>query len=88
MRMYGEYLWAHGAGDEIAFHLTNGFLMDYPSWREGNRLSVDGNQVSWVKKASYDDSYETFLLYMKYVNDVRRHPFLDMSVQPIDTKPG
>ena len=67
MRMYGEYLWAHGAGDEIAFHLTNGFLMDYPSWREGNRLSVDGNQVSWVKKASYDDSYETFLLYMKYV---------------------
>uniref|UniRef100_UPI002A815B2E DUF4846 domain-containing protein n=2 Tax=Lachnospiraceae TaxID=186803 RepID=UPI002A815B2E len=67
MRMYGEYLWAHGAGDEIAFHLTNGFLMDYASWREGNRLSVDGNQVSWVKKASYDDSYETFLLYMKYV---------------------
>ena len=60
-------MWAHGAGDEIAFHLTNGFLMDYPSWREGNRLSVDGNQVSWVKKASYDDSYETFLLYMKYV---------------------
>ena len=28
---------------------------------------MDGNQVSWVKKASYDDSYETFLLYMKYV---------------------
>ena len=67
IRVYAEYFWSTGNQDRIAFHLTNGFLMDYPSWREGNRLQVDGNQVSWVKKASYDDSYETFLLYLKYV---------------------
>lgn len=67
MRVYAEYFWTSGNYDKIAFHLTNGFLMDYPSWREGNRLLVEGNHVSWVKKASYDDSYETFLLYMKYV---------------------
>lgn len=67
MRAYGEYFWSVGAYEKIAFHLTNGFLMDYPAWREGNRLSVQGNQVSWVKKASYDDSYDTFLLYLKYV---------------------
>ena len=67
IRIYAEYFWSTGNQDRIAFHLTNGFLMDYPSWREGNRLQVDGNQVSWVKKASYDDSYETFLLYLEYV---------------------
>lgn len=67
IRVYAEYFWASGNYDKVAFHLTNGFLMDYPSWRDGNRLLVDGNQVSWTKKASYDDSYETFLLYLKYV---------------------
>lgn len=67
IRSYGEYFWSVGAYDKIAFHLTNGFLMDYRTWREGNRLAVDKNQVSWVKKASYDDSYDTFLLYLKYV---------------------
>lgn len=67
IRVYAEYFYSMGAYDKIAFHLTNGFLMDYPTWRDGNRLSVDGNQVSWVKKASYDDSYDTFLLYLKYV---------------------
>lgn len=67
MRMYAEYFRSVGAWDKIAFHLTNGFLMDYSTWRDGNRLLVDGNKVSWVKKASFDDSYETFLLYLQYV---------------------
>lgn len=67
VRVYAEYFRSVGDYDAIAFHLTNGFLMDYPSWREGNRLLVEGNHVSWEKRASYDDSYETFLLYLKYV---------------------
>lgn len=67
MRIYSEYFWTMGAYDKIAFHLTNGFLMDYPSWISGKRLAVDGNNVSWVKKEDYNDSYETFLLYLKYV---------------------
>lgn len=67
MRIYGEYFWKMEAYDKIAFHLTNGFLMDYASWMEGKRLKVDGNHVSWVKKAGYDDSYDSFLSYLKYV---------------------
>ena len=67
IRMYGEYLWSVRAYDAIAFHLTNGFLMDYPSWRAGKRLLVDNNHVSWVKKAAYDDSNESFLKYLRQV---------------------
>ncbi|EHI59292.1 DUF4846 domain-containing protein [Hungatella hathewayi] len=73
MRMYAEYFYSVGAYEKIAFHLTNGFLMDYPTWREGNRLSVDGNRVSWVKKASYDDSYEYVFIVFKICDDVCRN---------------
>ena len=67
MRIYAEYFWSIGAYDRIAFHLTNGFLMEYSKWRDGNRLVVDGNKTSWSKKANYDDSYESF---RKYLNTV------------------
>ncbi|NLJ96955.1 MAG: hypothetical protein GX321_07340 [Clostridiales bacterium] len=67
MRIYGEYYWSLGEYDKIAFHLTNGFYMDYSKWKEGYRIVVDGNDVRWNKSASFDDSYETFLKYMEMV---------------------
>lgn len=67
IRVYAEYYWSLGEYDKIAFHLTNGFLMEYTKWREGNRLKVEGNNVSWSKTASYDDSYENFLKYINMV---------------------
>ena len=67
IRVYAEYYWSLGEYDKIAFHLTNGFLMEYTKWRDGNRLKVDGNNVSWSKTASYDNSYENFLKYIHMV---------------------
>lgn len=67
IRMYGEYLWSAGAYDSIAFHLTNGFLMDYSSWKDGKRLSVEGNKVSWEKREAFDGSNESFLKYLRQV---------------------
>lgn len=67
MRVYAEYYWSTGEYDKIAFHLTSGFFMEYTKWREGYRIKVEGNHVSWVKKAGYDDSYEEFLDYMNMV---------------------
>ena len=67
IRVYAEYYWSLGAYDKIAFHLTNGFLMEYTKWRDGNRLVVDGNDVSWRKTREYDDSYEAFLNYLEMV---------------------
>lgn len=84
IRVYAEYFWSTGKYDRIAFHLTNGFLMDYPTWREGSRLSVNGNDVTWVKKSSYDDSYDTFLLYLKYVMMYAGTLSLDNESAPVD----
>lgn len=67
MRVYSEYYWEKQAYESIEFHLTNGFLMDYESWRNGKRIQVDGNNVSWVSSASYDDSYESFRSYLTHV---------------------
>jgi poly-gamma-glutamate synthesis protein (capsule biosynthesis protein) len=67
IRIYAEYYWSINAYDKIAFHLTNGFLMEYTKWREGNRLIVDGNEVRWSKTKSYNDSYEEFQNYLTMV---------------------
>ncbi len=67
IRVYAEYYWSIGEYGKIAFHLTSGFYMEYTKWRDGYRIRVDGNKVSWVKKAEYDDSYEEFLDYLTMV---------------------
>jgi hypothetical protein len=67
IRIIAEYYWSIAAYDKIAFHLTNGFLMEYTKWRDGNRLVVSGNKVSWAKKGHYDDSYEEFRNYLMMV---------------------
>lgn len=67
IRLYSEYYWSIGKYENIKFHLTNNFLVSYVKWREGYRLSVRGNDTSWVKSAEYDDSYNNFLSYLTMV---------------------
>jgi hypothetical protein len=67
LRIYGDYFWSIGVYDKINFHLTNGFLMEYTKWRDGNRIKIIGNNVSWNLTNKYDDSYECFREYMTQV---------------------
>ena len=67
MRVYAEYFWATEKYDRIAFHFTSGFLAEYEKWRDGDRGSVVGNNVSWIKSKSPDSSYECFVKYLKSV---------------------
>ena len=67
MRMYAEYYWHRGEYDKIRFHFVSGFLAEYEKWREGWRIKVKGNDVSWTKSASFDDSYASFQSYMRMV---------------------
>lgn len=67
MRIYAEYLYHSGQADKIAFHFTNGFLAEYSKWRQGWRIKVDGNNVSYVHSAGYDDSYQCFQKYLRMV---------------------
>ncbi len=67
MRVYAEYYFKTEQYEKIAFHFTNGFLCEYEKWREGYRVQINGNDATWVKTASRDDSYETFVSYLHTV---------------------
>lgn len=91
LRIYAEYYWSLGAYEKIAFHLTNGFLMEYAKWREGYRLVVEGNDTSWSKSAAYDDSYEAFRNYLNMVFAYAGTLSLSAECKPValsEAKPG
>ncbi len=67
MRMYAEYMRACGREDEIAYHFVSGFLCDWPTFRSGKRVTVDGDEVNWRDGASASDSDETFEEYLELV---------------------
>lgn len=67
LRVYAEYFWETGQYEKIAFHFVNGFLAEYTKWRDGYRIAVNGNDAAWEKTASYEDSYEAFVAYLRMV---------------------
>ncbi|MCR4584585.1 MAG: DUF4846 domain-containing protein, partial [Lachnospiraceae bacterium] len=67
IRIYAEYLKKNGRQDEIAFHFVSGFLCDYKSWLAGNKVSVAGNNVSWIPGTQRTDNEETFEAYLDTV---------------------
>lgn len=67
MRVYAEYAYKTGQAEKIIFHFTNGFPAEYARWRDGDRISVNGNQVSWIPGTAYDDSYENLVKYLRMV---------------------
>lgn len=98
MRVYAEHFWKIQEYDRIRFHFVSGFLADYSKWREGYRIAVNGNQVSWVKKEKPDDSYESFCKYLRIVfayagtlsmeKESKSLDFSDMEVGDIFLKGG
>lgn len=67
MRLYAEYFYQSEQYDKMNFHLVNGFPMEYSKWRQGMRVSVDGDNTSWVSQASPSDSEQSFEKYLRFV---------------------
>jgi hypothetical protein len=67
MRLRSEFLFKEKRYAEIHFNFTNGWRADYSKWMEGYRINVNGNQCSWQKQASPDNSYATFRKYLDKV---------------------
>lgn len=86
MRVYAEYYLKTEQYEKIRFHFTNGFLAEYDKWRGGYRISVEGNNVSWVKSAGYDDSYETFVKFMRTVFTYAGTLSMEQESEPISVE--
>ncbi|MGI6631229.1 MAG: DUF4846 domain-containing protein [Bacillota bacterium] len=67
IRLRAEYLYRLGEYEKIHFNFTSGFLADYSTWIQGNRIVVNGNQVNWVKQAGFSTDYDSFRKYLDIV---------------------
>ena len=67
MRLRAEYLRAAGCQDDIAFNFTSGDRASWTAWSSGERPRIQGNDVSWSKRAAADDSYGNFRRYLTTV---------------------
>lgn len=83
MRLRAEYLLSVGRFDDIHFKFTNGFECSYSKWREGYRVVVNGNNVSWNKSAQRDTSYATFRKYMDMVFNYCGSKSLSGELKPV-----
>lgn len=83
MRLRAEYLFAQKRFTEIHFQFVSGFTCAYSKWREGNRVSVDGNKVNWVKSSARDTSYNSFLKYLETVFSFAGTLSLDRELKPV-----
>lgn len=67
MRLYAEYQYTHRRLNQIAFRATDGTLMDYDSWRNGFRFSVQGKKLVKRQSAAPAENRQTFLQYLETV---------------------
>ncbi|HYD22509.1 MAG TPA: DUF4846 domain-containing protein, partial [Flavipsychrobacter sp.] len=67
MRLRAEYLYNSKQADKIHFNFTSGFQADYSKWAAGNRITVNGNHVSWQGGRMADHSYASFRKYLEMV---------------------
>ncbi|MBS1636854.1 MAG: DUF4846 domain-containing protein [Bacteroidetes bacterium] len=67
IRLRAEYLYSTKQYNAIHFRFTSGFNAEYSKWRNGYRIKVKGNNVSWYKAGDPDNSYATFRKYLDQV---------------------
>ncbi len=83
MLLRAEYLYAIGDYDSISFNFASGFKAEYSKWRQGNRIKIDGNNVSYYKGAEPDNSYESFRKYMTIVMAYANTMSLERELTPL-----
>lgn len=67
IRLRAEYLYDRGHTDSIWFTFTSGDTARWRDWINGQRPTVDGNQVTWTQSGPRDSSYQSFRRYLNTV---------------------
>ena len=83
MRLRAEYLYDQKQYDSIHFNFTNGFQVDYSKWREGYRVTVQGNKTHWRKTDIPSIGYASFRKYMDIIFMYAGTLSLEKELQPV-----
>lgn len=86
MLLRGEYLYSIGRYEDISFNFVSGFKAEYRKWMEGNRIKVEGNNVSYYKATEPSNTYEDFRKYMDMVMAYSSTLSLEKELEPIDVE--
>ena len=65
LRLNAEYHYARGAHKSIRYHFVSGFDFQWERWRQGERVKVNGNDVTWEKTTREDGSDAVFKAYLQ-----------------------
>lgn len=84
MRLRAEYLYQQRRFADIHFNFTSGFRADYARWRQGDRIRVSGNQVSWRRGQQATPSYAAFRQYLNVVFSYAGTASLERELTPAD----
>jgi hypothetical protein len=86
MRLRSEYLFGTGQLDKIHFNFTSGHKAAYLKWAEGYRPAINGNNVTFSKKAAKDLSYAEFRKYLHTVFTYAGTLSLSRELKPVRGK--
>lgn len=67
IRLRAEYFYQNEEFAKISFQFTNGFEAYYSNWMNGERISVKGNKVSWIKKTKPSKTETDFWNYLEII---------------------
>ncbi len=67
IRIRSEYLWDTDRKDEIGFNFTSGHYCSWKQYALGFRPKIQGNQVSFHKTTTPDDSKTNFYRYLNLI---------------------
>lgn len=84
MRLRAEYLWNQGRYSDIHFNFTNGFKADYVNWMRGQRISVEGNQVTWTGGDNVSNTSQDLWDYLEMVFAFAGSRSLELELERVD----
>ncbi|SHL09056.1 protein of unknown function (4846) [Chitinophaga jiangningensis] len=67
MRLRAEWLYAHEQYNRIAFHATDGTLLDYAAWQRGCRFQLKNQRLAKVCNQEKGNSRTLFQAYLELV---------------------
>ncbi|MBV7529770.1 DUF4846 domain-containing protein [Chitinophaga sp. sic0106] len=67
MRLRAEWLYAHQQYKQIAFHATDGTLLDYAAWQQGCRFQLKNQRLVKVCNQEQGNSKTGFQAYLELV---------------------
>lgn len=83
MRLYAEYLYEKGDYDKISFTFSSGFVCDFKTWSQGNRVKISGNNCYWAKKADPSTDKATLDKYLDFVYQFANTASLQVQMNPV-----